>query len=63
MKDVKADAQKVYTMSNSGYINGTNVIAAINGIAKLMGLDKVEEKKQEAKVINNIQINIKRERE
>ncbi len=55
------DLKKIYALSNSGFIKGSDVTAAINGIAKLMGFDK--EKKQEAQVINNIQINIKRDRE
>jgi len=55
------DLKKIYAMSNSGYIKGSDVTTAINSIAKLMGFDKPD--KQEAKVINNIQINIKRDRE
>jgi len=57
------DRDKIYSMSNSGFIKGADVITAIDKVVKLMGLDKEQEKKQEAQVINNIQINIKRDRE
>lgn len=58
-----ADMKKVYAMANSGFINGGNVMTAISQIVKMMGLDKEEEKQQTAQTINNIQINIKRDRE
>lgn len=57
------DKEKIYAMSNSGYIKGSDVNTALKELARLLGLDKEEEKKQEANVINNIQINIKRDRE
>lgn len=57
----KKDKEKIYAMSNSGYIKGSDVNTALKEISRMMGLDKVEEKKQEAQTINNIQINIKRD--
>ena len=57
-----ADMKKVYAMSNSGYINGGNVMTAITTINRLMGLDKEDKKQEQAQTINNIQINIKRDR-
>jgi hypothetical protein len=57
------DKEKIYTMCNSGYYKGADVNTALKEISRMMGLDKVEEKKQEAQTINNIQINIKRDRE
>jgi len=58
-----ADMKKVYALSNSGFVKGSDVITAIDKIVKMMGLDKEEEKQQQAQTINNIQINIKRDRE
>jgi len=57
-----SDMKKVYAMANSGFINGGNVMTAISQIVKMMGLDKEDEKQATAQTINNIQINIKRDR-
>ena len=62
-KITKDDMTKVYAMSNSGFINGGNVMQAITTINRLMGLDKEDKKQETASTINNIQINIKRDRE
>jgi len=55
------DLKKIYALSNSGFIKGSDVTAAINGIARLMGFDKEPKSKIADNV--NIQINIKRDRE
>jgi hypothetical protein len=55
--------KKVYALSNSGFVKGADVISAIDKVVKMMGLDKEDEKQQTAQTINNIQINIKRDRE
>jgi phage terminase small subunit len=57
------DMKKVYALSNSGFVKGADVISAIDKVVKMMGLDKEDEKQQTAQTINNIQINIKRDRE
>ena len=57
------DMKKVYALSNSGFVKGSDVVTAIDRVVKMMGLDKEEEKQQTAQTINNIQINIKRDRE
>ena len=42
-KNIKAaDMKKLYAMSNSGFIRGSDVTAAISGLAKLLGYDKQE---------------------
>ncbi len=56
------DMKKVYALSNSGFVKGADVISAIDKVVKMMGLDKEDEKQQTAQTINNIQINIKRDR-
>lgn len=58
-----ADMKKVYSLSNSGFIKGSDVMTAITTVVRLMGLDKEDKKQSQAQTINNIQINIKRERE
>lgn len=47
----KDDIQKIYTLSNSGFIKGADVMNAINTVARLMGFDKP------TPIQNNIQIN------
>jgi len=55
-----ANLKKIYAMSNSGYIKGADVTAAIKGVERLLGFDKPE---VNTKVVQNIQINIKHNRD
>ena len=57
-----SDMKKVYSLSNSGFIKGSDVMTAITTVVRLMGLDKEDKKQEQAQTINNIQINIKRDR-
>ena len=57
------DKEKIYTMSNSGYIKGSDVNTALKEVSRMLGLAEPDKQKAENQTINNIQINFKHERD
>ena len=45
--------KKVYALSNSGFVKGSDVVTAIDKVVKLMGLDK-----EDKTIVNNNTTNI-----
>jgi hypothetical protein len=58
-KLTKTDKEKIYAMSNSGLLKGSDAKGALDSLAKMLGMNEPEKIKQEQKIT----IEVKRNRD